>query len=427
MPFLIILKKNYFTDTYPNTIPKIQVNINSKTNQSISAEIKVYAEQFEGSPMLYSIITKAEELSKNYSSNEQKESDNLKMFKEERSQDSEKDTATNAKKSTIPKASTCKFFLKGQCRFGEKCLNLHPGANKTKSQPIQPSSPTKQEKSNSEKINLEKTNQALHQKKSHATLTGDSSSSQAQNKTNSSDSDGQLQKKSSMKTATDVIHRILWDDALPTGDFIIGYLDRFIGVIEKPFTAFSWEDIASVDLNVLAVPKHRIQYFKYRDIVVWDKNKRMDKVFCSTGDSQNIIEIIEKENAKKAAKMPTDGPQEVIEGKYDRKNNNKSNNNNNNKSSEKNRPNHFLCIRITDDAIKKHIKEVSVFTCIHCSIAKSEILDDNEKHLLFCSRILDVNYLSLFTIFLEMSGVRKCLMLAILLICFFGTLSMFFF
>ena len=93
------------------------------------------------------------------------------------------------------------------------------------------------------------------------------------------DSDeGVSTKKASMKTATDVIHRILWDDALPTQDFIVGYLDRFVGIIEKPFSAFSWEDIASVDLNVLAVPKHRIQYFKYLDVVVWDKNKRMDKV-----------------------------------------------------------------------------------------------------------------------------------------------------
>ncbi len=36
-------------------------------------------------------------------------------------------------------------------------------------------------------------------------------------------------KKVSMKTATDVINRIIWDDDLPTEDFIVGYLDRFIG------------------------------------------------------------------------------------------------------------------------------------------------------------------------------------------------------
>ena len=39
-------------------------------------------------------------------------------------------------------------------------------------------------------------------------------------------------KKKSMKTATDVISRIMWDDALPTESFVVGYLDRFIGIME---------------------------------------------------------------------------------------------------------------------------------------------------------------------------------------------------
>ena len=323
----------FFADTYPDTIPKMQVNINSKINQKITTELESYSKQFEGNPMLFSIITKAEELEKNGSFDEQNVSD----------ESSKSNTSIETKKDKIPKASTCKFFLKGQCRFGEKCLNLHPGA-KTKSQEARQLS-LKQDKSNSEKANQKKTYVTTYENKNI-------SSKQDQGKSNATKDDGQLSKKPSMKTATDVIHRILWDDALPTGDFIIGYLDRFIGVIEKPFTAFSWEDIASVDLNVLAVPKHRIQYFKYRDIVVWDKNKRMDKVFGSTGDSQNIIDIIEKEIEKKDANNQKVGSQEG-------KDCHKSNNNNNSKNSQKNRPNHFLCIRITNDAIKKNVKEVS--------------------------------------------------------------------
>uniref|UniRef100_K1QSH0 Ceruloplasmin n=2 Tax=Magallana gigas TaxID=29159 RepID=K1QSH0_MAGGI len=92
------------------------------------------------------------------------------------------------------------------------------------------------------------------------------------------------EKKASMKTADDVIKRIQWDAELPQDEFLVGYIDRFLGIQEKYFTSFSWEDIASVDYSVLAVPKHRIEYFKYKDIKVWDKPRRIDNVFGSTGN-----------------------------------------------------------------------------------------------------------------------------------------------
>lgn len=100
-------------------------------------------------------------------------------------------------------------------------------------------------------------------------------------------------KKPPMKTAMDVVSRILWDQSLCRDDFVIGYLDRILGVVEKDFDAFSWEDIASVDYNTLAIPKHRIQYFKYRGQVVWDKRVRLDDVFGSTG-GKTIIEVIDE-------------------------------------------------------------------------------------------------------------------------------------
>ena len=99
-------------------------------------------------------------------------------------------------------------------------------------------------------------------------------------------------KKPSMKTADDVIKRILWDDKLDKDDFLVGYLDRFRGIVEKYFSAFSWEDIASVDYDVLAVPRHRIQYFKYRSQKVWDKPSRMDNVFGSTGSGMTVYDVI---------------------------------------------------------------------------------------------------------------------------------------
>ena len=103
--------------------------------------------------------------------------------------------------------------------------------------------------------------------------------------------DGTNEKKSRMKTAEDVISRVIWDDGLVNDEFIIGYIDRFVGIVEKPFTAFSWEDLASVDYNTLAIPKHRIQYFKYRGVLVWDKINRIDHVFGSTGNLVTVLDI----------------------------------------------------------------------------------------------------------------------------------------
>lgn len=54
--------------------------------------------------------------------------------------------------------------------------------------------------------------------------------------------------------------RISYDPALNgPSDWIIGYLDRFRGVIEKPYSEF----IRANDPNIVeGVPFHRIRYFK---------------------------------------------------------------------------------------------------------------------------------------------------------------------
>ena len=101
------------------------------------------------------------------------------------------------------------------------------------------------------------------------------------------------EKKKSMKTAIDVIQRILWDEQLPTECFSVGYLDRFLGIVEKDFSAFSWEDVASVDYHTLAIPKHRIQHFKYKKLIVWDKNERLDNVFGSLGGA-TIVDVMNR-------------------------------------------------------------------------------------------------------------------------------------
>ncbi|CAF1508920.1 unnamed protein product [Didymodactylos carnosus] len=106
------------------------------------------------------------------------------------------------------------------------------------------------------------------------------------------------EKKTSMKTADDVISRIQWDERLKKIYFRVGYIDRFLGLQEKPFTDFDFEiDLASVNdrcSTILAIPKHRIQYFKYQNEIIWDKETRTDNVFGSTGSQLTIYDIIQR-------------------------------------------------------------------------------------------------------------------------------------
>ncbi|KAM6451995.1 leukocyte receptor cluster member 9 [Liasis olivaceus] len=150
----------------------------------------------------------------------------------------------------------CRFFLEGRCCFGARCQNYHPGGAGD-----------------------------VHHLEDPGPVR-----------------DPSLQltegKKPPMKTAEDVISRLLWDTQVPAEQFSIGYLDRFLGILEESFTSFSWEDLASVGPGVLAIPKHRIQYFKYRDRVVWDKVSRTDDVFGSTGSGKTILEVMKEEDTQ---------------------------------------------------------------------------------------------------------------------------------
>ncbi|XP_062322312.1 leukocyte receptor cluster member 9-like [Osmerus eperlanus] len=87
-------------------------------------------------------------------------------------------------------------------------------------------------------------------------------------------------------TAEEVISRILWDPTLEEVDFVVGYVDRFLGVLERPFSQFNWDaDPCDCDYTTeLALPQHRIQYFTHRGRRVWDRNTRTDRVFGSTGN-----------------------------------------------------------------------------------------------------------------------------------------------
>ncbi|KAM4652445.1 leukocyte receptor cluster member 9 isoform 1-T3 [Discoglossus pictus] len=237
---------------------------------------------------------------------------------------------------TVQESPICQFFLMGRCRFGERCKNSH--------------------------IGLSEDSPPLVNKKKHV-------------KENISQPKG---KKPPMKTAVDVISRIQWDTHLPTEMFSIGYLDRFVGIIEKPFSAFCWEDLASVSLDVLAIPKHRIQYFKYRDLIVWDKNTRTDNVFGSTGSGMTILDIIDnyetlletEENLQREDQAPFEESEDVLFMEQE-----PSHENSNVEDTDKKfKPSHFVAVRINNEEVRNAVEEIQ------------NVLQKNNPHLAeFCS------------------------------------------
>mmetsp|Transcript_49191 Transcript_49191/g.123664 ORF Transcript_49191/g.123664 Transcript_49191/m.123664 type:complete len:87 (+) Transcript_49191:132-392(+) len=56
-----------------------------------------------------------------------------------------------------------------------------------------------------------------------------------------------------------IYNRIVWDEEFyAPEDCIIGYLDRFVGIVEVPFGSFTTDPT-----DPTGVPFHRIRYFKH--------------------------------------------------------------------------------------------------------------------------------------------------------------------
>ncbi|XP_028985644.1 leukocyte receptor cluster member 9 isoform X2 [Betta splendens] len=157
----------------------------------------------------------------------------------------------------------CQFFQKGKCHFGHRCRLSHSNPPLDDSGAV---SPDQDDKSDEERTEKHKTKI---------------------NKVNKASKGKETGKKPRMRTADDVISRILWDPSVDAEEFVVGYLDRFLGVVERPFCEFNW-DTNPCDCDYtseLALPRHRIQYFSFRGHRVWDRHSRTDRVFGSTGQS----------------------------------------------------------------------------------------------------------------------------------------------
>ncbi|XP_037836212.1 leukocyte receptor cluster member 9 isoform X2 [Kryptolebias marmoratus] len=162
----------------------------------------------------------------------------------------------------------CHFFLMGKCHFGSRCRLSHSDPPLDDSDAVPPDTDDKQDEGNAEK----------HKKKKGS---GNKASRPKHNE------EREVNKKPRMRTADEVISRILWDPSVDTSEFVVGYVDRFLGVMERPFCDFSWDtNPCDCDYSTeLALPRHRIQYFTHKGHRVWDRHTRTDRVFGSTGQS----------------------------------------------------------------------------------------------------------------------------------------------
>ena len=74
-----------------------------------------------------------------------------------------------------------------------------------------------------------------------------------------------------MRPSYDVYNRLIWDPLYPLNEVIIGYMDRFDGIVE----------ITLYEFNILddPIPWHRIWYFSHNGNILWDREKRIDNLF----------------------------------------------------------------------------------------------------------------------------------------------------
>lgn len=86
-----------------------------------------------------------------------------------------------------------------------------------------------------------------------------------------SENDDEEEEKAKFKGSDTIFQRFKWDPSVNQNDVIIGYLDRFKGVLEIKFSEFK-----GVHEDREGIPLHRIRYYKIKNKIVWDREKKID-------------------------------------------------------------------------------------------------------------------------------------------------------
>lgn len=196
---------------------------------------------------------------------------------------------------------------------------------------------------------------------------------------------------------------------MPIENCYVGYIDRFVGLVEKNFSSFSWEDIASVDYYTLAIPKHRIVYFKYKQLIIWDKRKRLDYVFGSTGSKITFHDVLNNYEDYHDDESQKDSEKDAVDidfGDYDDEFESLSSEENEISDDDdyaknlkfknkeeyfggKIKPNYFLCLRITNQEIIEKISKLRDELLIINPEYEECILSTDRLHITLCCLGLD--------------------------------------
>ncbi|KAJ3192240.1 hypothetical protein HK101_006860 [Irineochytrium annulatum] len=81
-----------------------------------------------------------------------------------------------------------------------------------------------------------------------------------------------------LRSSADVFNRLVWDGGYDTSRYVVGYMDRFVGMLEVGLEEFARRK-ADIDGDEW-IPFHRVWYFRDVDgTVVWDRKQKVDLVF----------------------------------------------------------------------------------------------------------------------------------------------------
>lgn len=108
----------------------------------------------------------------------------------------------------------CQHFLLGKCHFGDRCRLSHSVLDVPQT------------------THSEEDDSAITEKQSKTRKNRKPINAEKQHIRNEKEVSG-CKKKPRMRTADDVISRIIWDSSVDPADFIVGHLDRFLGVLER--------------------------------------------------------------------------------------------------------------------------------------------------------------------------------------------------
>lgn len=90
----------------------------------------------------------------------------------------------------------------------------------------------------------------------------------------------------SLRPVHDVMNRIRHDPDLRASDYVVGYKDRHVGIMEKAVEDWSFDGVEEEEF----IPLHRVVYFRRvsDNHVVWDRERRIDEIFGSgmTGETR---------------------------------------------------------------------------------------------------------------------------------------------